>query len=178
MNKDQKLLEEAYESIRESTREPLYLGVEKDKERWMKWLSKLKHEVHEDGSVSVKKDVELDSKRMYGRLPFNFNQIQGDFVCIASDLKTLDGAPRYVAGSFSCDHTKITSLKGAPNYVGDGFNCYGCKITSLEGCPEIIKGEFSHDKFSDEDYRTFAKKRKYVDQKLDKDLNVNLDNFS
>lgn len=177
MNKDQKLLEERYQQICESTREPLYLGVEKDKERWMKWLSKLKHEVHEDGSVSIKKDVELSSKRMHGRLPFNFNQIQGDFVCIASDLKTLEGAPRYVAGGFSCAHNKITSLKGAPNYVGDEFNCHGCKITSLEGCPEIIKGEFSHDTFSDEDYRAFAKKRAFVDKNLDKEFDIDLKDF-
>jgi hypothetical protein len=160
---DLKLLEEAYLEIiekslfYESAREPVYLGAEKDKERWMKWLSKLKHEIHENGSISVKTDVDLNSKRMYGRLPFNFNRIHGDFVCIASDLETLEGAPRYVASSFSCAHTKITSLKGAPNYVGDEFNCHGCKITSLEGCPEIIKGEFSHDNFCDKDYRDYIK---------------------
>jgi hypothetical protein len=119
---DQKLLEECYQQICESTREPLYLGVEKDKERWMKWLSKLKHEVHEDGSVSVKQDVYLNSIRMYGRLPFNFNQIQGGFFCVASNIETLKGAPRYVTGGFS------------------------------------------HDKFSDEDYRSYIKFHKLRDK--------------
>jgi hypothetical protein len=48
----------------------------------------------------------------------------------------------------------------------------------LEGAPEVVKGDFKSHQFSDEEYRNFAKKRKYIDRKLDKDLNMNLDDFS
>lgn len=69
-------------------------------------------------------------------------------------------------------------MQGAPKEVGGDFECSGNKLTSLEGAPEVIKGRFVSDQFSDEDYRAFVKKRKYVDGKLDKELDVDLDDFS
>jgi hypothetical protein len=155
MNKDQRLLEEAYQSIYESTREPAYFGPEKDKQNWLKWLKSLKHEVHEDGSVSVHQNVRLNDKNLT-RIPFNFRSITGDFYCYNNNL---------------------TSLEGAPKEVGGDFYCYNNNLTSLEGAPEIIKGEFICDQFSDKEYRTFAKKRKYVDSKLDKDFDIDLEDF-
>lgn len=159
MNKDQKLLEECYQLIYESIKEPLYFGVEKDKERWMKWFNmrKYKFQVHEDGSVSTKSDIEFISQRLYGKLPFKFNKVEGNFICINCGIKTLEGAPRYVGGNFSCAHNQLTSLKDSPNYVGGWFNGYGNKFVSLEGAPEVVKEEFETDQFSDENYKEYIK---------------------
>ena len=67
------------------------------------------------------------------------------------------------------------------NYIAEvagNFDCGSNNLTSLEGAPEVIKGEFRSDQFSDAEYRAFAKKRKYVDNKLDKDLDVDLGDFA
>jgi hypothetical protein len=220
MNKDQKLLEEAYCKICESAvTEPLYFGPVERKQELLNWLEKLKHEVHSDGSVSVEGKVELFELSLI-RIPFNFRsatghfncsrnmltslegapeiikgdfdcsrnnltslegapkEIGGDFYCYCNMLTSLEGAPKKVGGRFSCYYNNLTSLKGAPKEVGEDFSCHNNKLISLEGAPEIIKGDFRGDQFSDEDYRTFAKKRKYVDSKLDKELNIDLEDFS
>ena len=82
MNKDQKLLEERYQQIYESSnREPLYFGPPKIKQGCLNWLSAIDHEVHEDGSVSVNGDVKFINKAINGnsgivgnyvnKIPFN-----------------------------------------------------------------------------------------------------------
>ena len=199
MNKDQRLLEEAYQSIYESTREPAYFGPVREKAMLMRWLKSLKHEVHEDGSVSVHQDVMLNDKKLT-RIPFNFRSITGSFYCNSNNLTSLEGAPKKVGGSFYCsnnnnltslegapeevgghfycNYNNLTSLEGAPIEVGGDFYCNRNNLTSLEGAPEVIKGEFKSNQFSDADYRAFAKMRKYVDGKLDKDLDIDLEDFS
>jgi hypothetical protein len=197
MNKDQKLLEEAYQSICESTREPLYLGVEKDKERWMKWLGKLKHEVHEDGSITVDGNANLGKKRLE-IIPFRFKKVTQDFWCVHNNLTSLEGAPKEVGGNFFCDHNNLTTLEGAPIKVGKVFNCcnnnltslkgapkevggifwcLGNPLNSLEGAPEVIGEKFGSDQFSDEDYRDYIKHEKYVKGKLDKEFDIDLKDF-
>ena len=178
MNKDQKLLEEAYQSIYESVKVLLYFGPENGKQGWLKWLKRLDYKVHEDGSVSVIQDIIMWNQELTTRLPFNFKKVDGYFTCETNKLTTLEGAPAIVGGDFSCSYNELTSLQGAPKEVGGDFECSGNKLTSLEGAPEVIKGRFVSDQFSDEDYRAFVKKRKYVDGKLDKELDVDLDDFS
>lgn len=218
MNKDQKLLEEAYQSICESTREPEYFGPERDKAMWMSWLKKLKHEVHEDGSISVDGRVDLSFDEDLERIPFNFRKVKGDFWCTKSKITSLEGAPREVGGDFACvgkwtslkgapeivggaffcDRSNLTTLEGAPIKVGGVFNCrnnnltslrgapkevggtFYCRennLTSLEGAPEVIGGDFASDQFTDEEYRAFARKRKFVDNKLDKEFDIDLKDF-
>ena len=203
MNKDQKLLEECYQSIYESAREPLYFGPPDMKEAFMKWLSNLPHEVHEDGSVSVDGHASIPddfNKTEMERVPFNFREVRGDFDCCNLGLTSLNGSPRIVTRSFDCQENKLTSLKGAPEVVGRNFQCrlndltslkgapkevgnsFYChyqkhKLTSLEGAPEVIKGNFVSDEFTDEDYRKFVKMRKYIEGKLDKDLDADLTGF-
>ena len=192
MNKDQKLLQEAYCKVYESVREPMYFGPPDKKKTFLNWLKLLKHEVHENGSVSIDGDVsfslnEFGQRGMFNnvgryivdRLPFNFQKVTGNFWC-PSRLETLEGSPAYVGKEFGCGANSISlfSLKHSPKYVGGNFLCKSLRFDSLEGAQEVIKGEFDSDQFTDEEYRTFAKKRKYVDDKLDKDLDVNLDDFS
>lgn len=195
MNKDQKLLEEAYKTIYESTREPEYFGPSHVKQDFLNWLYKQDFEVHEDGSVSIDGEVsfmrnkrgEIDTfdnlgKYVVSRLPFNFRKVTGGFYC-PSRLQCLEGSPRYVGKDFSCgpDNPNIASLVGAPDYVGGDFWCQSSRITSLEGAPEVIKGDFESTYFEDKDYREFVRERRIkqkVDKKLVKELNVDLGDFS
>ena len=195
MNKDQRLLEEAYQSIYESTKEPAYFGPSHVKQDFLNWLYKQDFEVHEDGSVSINGDVsfmfnkrgQIDPWDNLGqyivyKLPFNFRKVTGGFYC-PSRLMNLTGSPRYVGGHFSCgsDNPNISSLVGAPDYVGGDFWCQSSRIKSLEGAPEVVKGDFESTYFEDKDYREFVRERKIqkkLDKELDKDLNVDLGDFS
>ena len=192
MKKDQILLEEAYKAVYESSVQPLYFGPADKKEAFFKWLKKLNHEVHEDGSVSIDGDVSFImnefgqigqynslGRYLVDRLPFNFRKVTGRFFC-PSRLHSLEGSPEYVEGTFGCgsNNPDLTSLEHSPKFVGGDFMCTSIRFDSLEGAPEVIKGEFDSDQFSDEDYRTFVKNRKYVEGKLDKDLDVDLEDFS
>lgn len=172
MNKDQKLLEECYQQIYESVREPEYFGPSHVKQDFLNWLYKQDFEVHEDGSVSIDGDVsfrrnkhgQLDAYNNLGqyivsRLPFNFRKVTGGFYC----------------------PSRIMNLEGSPRYVGGDFWCQSSGIKSLEGAPEVIKGDFESTYFEDKDYRKFVRERKIkqkVDKELDKDLNVDLGDFS
>jgi hypothetical protein len=195
VNRDQILLQEAYQSIYESVVKPLYFGPKEDKDKWFKWLRKLKPEVHEDGSVSINGEVsfmrnnrgQIDTfdnlgKYVVSRLPFNFQKVTGGFYC-PNRLMNLTGSPRYVGGHFNCgsDNPNMSSLVGAPDYVGGDFWCQSSRIKSLEGAPEVVKGDFESTYFEDKDYREFVRERKIkqkVDKELDKDLNVDLGDFS
>ena len=187
MNKDQKLLEEAYQAVYESLKEPLYFGPPDKKEAFMEWLKKLKHEVHEDGSVSIDGDVsfimnvfsQISQSNSLGRylvdrLPFNFRKVTGRFFC-PSRLQSLKGSPEYVGGTFGCgaNPPTLTSLKHSPKFVGGDFMCTSIRFDSLEGAPEVIKGEFDSDQFTDEEYRKFVRERK-IKQNLDKELSPDL----
>lgn len=107
MYKNLKFLLESY-----GEKEPLYFGPLDKKEAFMKWLSKLKHEVHSDGSVSIDGEVRFmlnergqfdafDNLGQYivSRLPFNFRKVTGDFLC-PNLLRSLTGSPRHVGGNF------------------------------------------------------------------------------
>jgi hypothetical protein len=226
MDKDQRLLEEAYQSIYESVREPEYFGPKTSKKAYMKWLELHEFEVHEDGSVSVQGGIRLNSSRLTA-LPFNFRRVSGSFECIGNRLETLKGAPNEVGGNFYCgsnrltslegapekvgkdflcDHNQLKTLKGAPESVGGVFDCcdnlltsldggpktvsglFVCKynpLESLAGAPEELKGKFYSDKFSDEEYREYAKELarririqdKYIKGKLDKEFDIDLKDF-
>lgn len=193
MYRNLKFLLESY-----GEKEPLYFGPLERRQEFTDWLKRLKHEVHEDGSVSVGGKVDL-SKRQLETIPFIFKRVTEDFWCFHNNLASLKGAPKTVGGVFRCSDNKLTSLEGAPEKVGEGFYssenkltslkgapkevggtfwCLDNPLNSLDGAPEVIKGEFDSDQFTDQDYREFVKKRKYVDNKLDKDLDVDLGDFS
>lgn len=180
-----------FQMIHEGTREPLYFGPKKDKTYWMGWLKELKHEVHEDGSVSVYENVIFfEGTRGYNdtrmnRVPFNFREVTGQYDCSGLELTSLDGSPRIVTGTFDCQENNLTSLKGAPDIakgnfrcrankltsligapkeIGKGFYCHHNKgITSLDGAPEVVREVFTSDRFNDEDYRDYIKFRKLRD---------------
>lgn len=190
MNKDQKLLEEAYQSIYESTGEPAYFGPPDRKQEFLDWLSKLNHEVHQDGSVSVNGDVVFEKIFLVERIPFNFREVSGGFNCNFCDLHSLEGSPKIVGGHFLCCGNKLTTLEGAPETVKGTFNCQGNELTSPEGSPEYVGGYFmiynNHikslkgaplhvgesydcDAFSNDDYREYVRNIRLT-QKLSDDF--------
>jgi hypothetical protein len=176
VNKDQKLLEEAYQTVYQRHGEPLYFGPPERKEKFESWLILLDHEVHEDGSVSIQEDVNLSYLQIQ-RLPFNFKNVKGDFMCYMDNLTSLQGAPISVGGDFFCYYNNLSSLKGAPISVEGSFNCKFNKLASLQGAPEKIGGQFLSSQFSDKDYRDFIKHEKYVKGKLEKDFDIDLKDF-
>ena len=177
MNKDQKLLEEAYCKIYESTStEALYIGEPDRKQTFLDWLEYRKYEVRPDGSLDT--TSVLFNRLNLLKIPFAFNEVDGYFMCSMNKLRSLEGSPKIVKGDFFCDGNKLVSLKGAPKIVRGTFSCTQNPLQSLEGAPEVIEGEFMSDQFTDEDYRNYTKKRKYVDDKLDKDFDVDLEDFS
>jgi len=143
MNKDQRLLEEAYKVVYKGSREPLYFGPDSSKKMWFAWLSHMIHEVHGDGSITIKGDVNLRERQMTV-LPFKFKKVEGYFECSKNKLESLEGCPEIVQASFGCDDNRITSLKGAPKSVAGSFNCSSnLYLQSLEGCPSKIYGFFN-----------------------------------
>ena len=141
MNKDQRLLEEAYKAIYESLKEPLYFGPSERKQEFLNWLKRLNHEVHEDGSVTTHESVRLYSQNLRV-LPFKFIKVDGDFSCAGNLLGSLEGAPISVTGFFYCSLNRLDTLKGAPEYVGGSFRCNGNMIASLEGAPKHVGEDF------------------------------------
>lgn len=177
MNKDQKLLEEAYCKIYESaSTEALYIGEPDRKQTFLDWLEYRKYEVRPDGSLDT--TSVLFNRLNLLKIPFAFNEVNGYFMCSMNKLRSLEGSPKIVKGDFFCDGNKLVSLKGAPKIVRGTFSCTQNPLQSLEGAPEVIEGKFQSDQFSDEDYRAFAKNRKYIQGKLDKDLDADLGDFS
>jgi hypothetical protein len=194
---DLKLLQEAYKAVYENKKEPLYIGSEKDKQWAMKWLETVDYEVHEDGSITVNEEVDLWSIGLT-KLPFNFKEVKGDFSCSSNKITSLQGAPQNTEGNFDCSASYLVSLEGAPQTVGGDFACYGNELTSLkgapkkvggifdcsvneiatlEGAPEFVGGEFICDQFSDKEYRNYIKNEKYVKGKLEKDFDIDLQDF-
>lgn len=141
VNRDQKLLEEAYESIQKN--EPLYFGPALKKKGWMWWLDSKRPfvTIHSDGSVSIDDNVNL-SKQALDVIPFKFRRVKGYFDCEVNRLTSLENCPEIVEGSFSCKHNNLKTLEGGPTIVKGSYNCEGNRLDSLEGCPEVINGAF------------------------------------
>ena len=104
---------------------------------------------------------------------FEWNEIDGEFVCFkknieslegfprkvynkdtngcaininqCKNLKTLKGAPHTIFGTFYCiECDSLTSLEGAPEKIAGDFNCRYCdSLTTLEGAPKYLSGEFN-----------------------------------
>jgi hypothetical protein len=154
MNKDQKLLEEAYCKIYESLKEPLYFGSEEHKQKWKEWLSihSLNWKVNQEGSIDVRGSVVLRGERRLNDpflslfplkvLPFQFNSVEGVFECFHNALTTLKGSPQTIGDSFLCSSNSLESLEGGPKVVKGNFTCYNNKLTSLKGSPEIVGESF------------------------------------
>ena len=75
-------------------------------------------------------------RRTWGINPEGFVDVEGDFDCPRSGIKSLMGI-RFgsVGGNFYCSSNQLTSLEGAPEKVGGNFYCCWNQLTSLGGAP-------------------------------------------
>lgn len=98
--------------------------------------------VNNDGTVSYKGNI-LIAHRKLEKLPVQFKEVTGDFICSYLGLTTLEGCPEKVGGDFSCTFNRITSLKGCPQVVGGSFLCLSNRLTSLSNGPKKVGGELN-----------------------------------
>lgn len=81
---------------------------------------------------------------------FEWNEIDGEFVCFRKNIVSLEGFPRKVYNkdtngcAININQCKnLKTLKGAPQSIFGAFYCVDCdSLTSLEGAPEKIAGDF------------------------------------
>lgn len=97
--------------------------------------------INKDGSIDVDGDVNLGKKNLV-KIPLNFKNVIGNFMCDNNNLLSLKGSPVSVGGQFSCSFNLLKSLKYSPKEVGGDFDCYNNQLMNLKNCPEIIKGQF------------------------------------
>ena len=103
-----------------------------DKDNYKEYIGK---------TVKVTGDVNLSNLGLT-KLPINFTEVGGYFICTYNELTSLVGAPKEVGGDFWCYYNDLTSLKGSPEKVGNGFHCSSNQLTDLVGSPKEVGGGF------------------------------------
>jgi hypothetical protein len=81
---------------------------------------------------------------------FEWNEIDGEFICFKKNIESLEGFPRKVYNkningcAININQCKnLKTLKGAPHTIFGTFYCIECdSLTSLEGAPEKVAGDF------------------------------------
>lgn len=113
-------------------------------EKWLDDIGIKNYTINEDLTVNVDGDIRIASKNRFkdGYLPVKFNIVNGDFIIYNTDLKTLDGVPKWVMGNFDCDFNHLKDLKNSPKYIGGDFRVGYNKLFTLKGCTEEIGGDF------------------------------------
>jgi hypothetical protein len=91
-----------------------------------------------DGRVEAYGDVQL-VKRL-AQLPLRFSKVHGNFECVDTGLRSLEGCPEVVTGDFSVGDCWLTDLRGAPREVGGYVNATSNLLSSLEGFPVTVGG--------------------------------------
>lgn len=82
--------------------------------------------INDDYSIDVDSNVELSYKSLT-KIPVKFNIVNGYFACNGNFLENLENSPRRVMGNFFCINqynNSLKSLKGAPEYVAYNFDCH------------------------------------------------------
>jgi hypothetical protein len=94
-----------------------------------------------DGSLFVKDNLSLSSKRLTQLPDLSDVIVGGHFWCDNNHLTSLKGCPKEVRGDFYCYSNDLSSLKGAPHKVGGGFFCSDNQLMSLRHAPRILGGD-------------------------------------
>lgn len=98
--------------------------------------------INDNGTINVNGSVILSNKELL-KIPFDFNEVTGDFKITDNGLTSLEGCPRKVGGNFWCNNNPITSLNGGPVKVGGNYMCSNCKsLSTLDGAPISVGGKF------------------------------------
>jgi hypothetical protein len=72
------------------------------------------------------------------RLPANFYEVTGDFICSYNGLNTLAGSPVIVGGDFYCSGNNLTDLNGCPNEIHGTLYCGHNPLKSGEGLKKVF----------------------------------------
>ena len=96
------------------------------------------YSINDDMSVNANGVVYFNSYS-FDEIPIKFNEINGSFLCIECDLKSLKNAPNILSGlgTFECAGNKLETLIGTPKEVTT-FDCSHNKLKTLEGSPEKV----------------------------------------
>lgn len=96
--------------------------------------------------VNCDDDVEVKNKNIDKLTDgFEWGEVSGSFYCSdCKNLKSLEGAPKFVGGDFDCSGCKnLKSLEGGPTDVRINFDCSHCdSLMDLMGAPEYVEGDF------------------------------------
>ena len=74
------------------------------------------------------------------KIPFKFGKVDGDFICSANDLYSLDNCPRSVGLSFYCDNNILRDLVGMPSEIGRSTVVANNPLETLKGIPKKLNG--------------------------------------
>ena len=89
--------------------------------------------INNDMSVDINSDFRFRIKpKRTGRLPLNFNRINGSFNCNNLGLTTLFGTPEYVYGYFDCGYNNLQSLEYLSKFIIGDFYCNDNKLTNIK----------------------------------------------
>jgi hypothetical protein len=104
---------------------------------------RVKGKVHirANGVVDVEGNVHLTSE--LSKMPVQFGQVTGVFICAINKLITLEGCPTHVGDNFDCASNLLTTLAGCPTHVQKNFRCSDNLITSLTHAPTHVPGSFN-----------------------------------
>jgi len=91
-----------------------------------------KNKVFVDGNVIIKSET-------FTKLPFEFEEVSGDFTVIFSNLQTLENCPKIVDGNFIVKQNKLKTLDGGPIYIGKDYDCSSNYLTTLKGSPQKVR---------------------------------------
>lgn len=97
--------------------------------------------VNDDYSVDVDGGVDLSGFGLE-KIPIKFNIVNGYFSCNGNRLVDLENSPKRVMGNFFCinQYGNLKSLKGAPEYVAYNFDCHDNESLTEFYFPELGYG--------------------------------------
>ena len=82
-----------------------------------------KYEITPDG-VNIHEDTRVHSPRIE-EIPFQINEVHGNFKLLYGRLKTLKNGPRIVHGTFDVTGNQLRSLEFCPKFVQGACWCSG-----------------------------------------------------
>ena len=97
--------------------------------------------INDDYSIDVYGNVNLSGFALT-KIPIKFNIVKGYFICNGNRLENLENSPRRAMGNFFCinQYGNLKSLKGAPEYVAYNFDCHDNEALTEFYFPEIGYG--------------------------------------
>ena len=91
-------------------------------ERWLKECDIFNYTINDDLSVDVNGNVSINNLEL-SSIPFKFDCVSGDFVCMNNKLTSLEGCPEIIGGHLNWSKNNIRSLEGCPVEIRCNFNC-------------------------------------------------------